>query len=114
MYTLKIHWTKHEAAKGQPLTLCDEATYFVPADRVITHGSILGADIDAAMEHWDPASYTNLLGVMYHDVPDVKGAIVYANGRLINVERDGRPEWFLASRAWLLGSDGRTIERVAP
>lgn len=43
------------------------------------------------------------------------GERVYAVARLIALGRGVDPTvWILASQAWLLGPDGRTIERIAP
>lgn len=113
-YTLKVHWTRHEAkVKGEPLLLADEMTMFIPADEVRVHAVVLGDDVDQAMSKWEPESYDNWLGGCSYD-NGAAGGYEFANGRLISVTRDGVTRWLLASRAWLLGADGKTIERVAP
>lgn len=98
MYTLKIRWTRHDGGG-----LADETTLFVPADEVHVHGFVeVGSD---AMSSWPDGSYLD------HRCVTVSGR---DGGRLIQVSRGGASTWYLATLAWLLGPDGKTIERIAP
>lgn len=99
MYTLKIRWTRHE--QGQ---LADETNLFIAADEVHVHAHIpVGSD---TMKEWPEGSYFDYRNVV-GSAGDLDG------GRLIQVNKDNST-WYLASLAWLLGPDGKTIERIAP
>lgn len=115
MYTLKIHWWRESEVeipdssdgKGNPLTrteLDDETTLFIPADSVHVHGSILSPAEE--MSAWEEGSFFNCQALSAHG---------RFQARLIQVVRKDEPDiWYLASKAWLLGPDGNTIERIAP
>lgn len=113
MYTLKVHFTRHEApAKGEAVVLTDEWTQFIEADEVTVFAHIKGDEVEQAMHAWETDSYQNALGAIHYD-----GTLQnpqFANGRIIQVKRNGVSRWVLASRAWLVGPDGKTIERIAP
>lgn len=112
MFTLKIHFTRHVSdAINKPWRLHDESTTFIAADRVVVHAKIDGETWEDDMKHWELDAYSNLLGVINYDNGKT-GSVQYANGRLITVERNGETAWYLVSRAWLLGPDGKTIEKL--
>lgn len=96
---------------GKPLSLKEEYTEFVLADKVISHSMTKGDKWEEEMVAWEPGSYFNILSVTYFDNGET-GSIKYADGRLITIERDGKPTWYLVSHAWLLGPTGKTIERL--
>lgn len=116
MFTLKIHWWREEShdvpdsddGKGKPIRVggsVDETTLYIPADEVHVLARILDPKTD--MRHWHEGQYFN-----YQSISDEGGRY---EARLIQVIRKGEDDvWYLASRAWLLGPTGDTIERVAP
>lgn len=83
----------------------DETTLFIPADRVAVHGEITSLEKMSAWEEGSFMDYTILNECTKEILPS----------RLIEVTKsDGSSTWYLASQAWVLGSTGSTIERVAP
>jgi len=114
VYTLKIYWTSHDRSG-----ICvDETTLFIPADTVKVHGGPI-IEIDGetpAMDAWDREDWQDYRNAS--DDPrlpdDHPASRKRSNGRLICVTRDGDDSWYVASKAWLLGPTGATIERVAP
>ena len=109
MYTLKIYWTRVDENDIQ----ADETTLFIPADEIRVHGQVIEIDGETpGMKHWQAADWHD-----YRHVTDgnlnARGP-VHSLGRLICVKRDGFESYYVASRAWLLGPSGGTIERVAP
>lgn len=100
MYTLKIKWMRYDSeTKNGPSELVDEATYFIAADEVSSHGLINHDEIEQKMSAWEPGSFFN-----YH--------VGEMTCRLIQVTKNGKDAWYLASLAWILGPDGKTIERL--
>jgi len=97
MFTLKIRWVRYEDGE-----LKDETTLFIEADQVQAHGLVL--DPKEQMKSWPEGSYFDY---SIEPSPNVGHA-----SRLIQVDKDGKSTWYLASHAWLLGSDGKTIERL--
>lgn len=113
MYTLKIHWISYDRAG-----LCqDETTLFIPADSVAVHGAILEIEGETpAMDAWDLEDWRDYRNVsrdarLPEGHEDEKKR---ASGQLICVTRDSVDSWYVASKAWLLGPGGATIERLAP
>lgn len=103
MYTLKIKWVRHQDGE-----LVDETTLFIPADEVKAHSEIA---FDNEMSKWEDGTYFDYRNVqdLSSDSPGTR-----SSGRLICVERDNRPgRWYIASQAWILGPDGKTIERLS-
>lgn len=96
MYTLKIRWTRDENG-----VMVDEATYFISADKVSVHGLITSMD---EMRAWPEDSFFDFHVAPAQDCP--------VNARLIRVEKDNKDVWYLCSNAWVLGPDGKTIERL--
>ena len=118
MFILKIHQKIYEREErpDEPLTippvkLHDERDIFVQADQVIAHSWIepdrqtaVIADFDGSCD--DCASFTFGGGEPGVNEP----------ARLIETVAPGpfsTHHWYLASGAWLLGENGRTIERLA-
>jgi len=112
MFTLKIYFTNHRSTEPKgPLELLDENTLFVGADQVHVFSLLSGETWEEKMSAWEIDSYTNKLCIVNYDHGET-GEIVYSAGRLIQVEKNGEQSWFLASKAWLLGPNGDTIERL--
>lgn len=116
MYTLKIKWYRYEVdevyAKDHPdanpqMLLADESTLFISADQVVVHGEIATLD---KMQAWESGTYLN------YSVPFSNGEVpeqqLMPGTRLIQVVRNDKDTWYLASFAWLLGPDGKTIEKL--
>lgn len=110
MYTLKIRFLRNQGeAPDKPVELAEKADYFIPADEVVARGDLSGLTWQEEMRHWGSGDYHQLLSVTYYDHGSDP---VFMDGRLIEVTINGERAWYLASIAWLLGSDGRTIERL--
>lgn len=116
MYTLKIRWMRYERdeeyARKHPdaspqFTLADESTLFIPATQVTVHSEVKSTD---EMKAWESGSYLNY-SMPYMDNDPVQKLM--KGTRLIQVIHDNKDTWYLASNAWLLGPDGKTIERLA-
>lgn len=116
MYTLKIKWMRFEPdteyAREHPSAspqsrLADETTLFVLADVVEVGSEVKSLDEMKAWEAGDYLDYSMPFGNDDSDQKLVKGT------RLIHVIRSNNDVWYLASNAWLLGPDGKTIERLA-
>lgn len=105
MYTLKIKWFRYDFEDGGKCV--DQTTLFIPADEVRVHGEITADTQMRAWEDGDFQDYKTISGLEdgCADKP------IY-NARLICVIRDNKTLWYLASFAWLLGVDGKTIERL--
>lgn len=115
MYTLKIAWTLHEFDPNSPGELADEATLFIPADLVKVMNSYDGEKGKELVSQWVEAGSSLFdYSSVRRNRGDQTQATYYDTSRLIEVERNGQSTWYLASRAWILGPDGGTIERVAP
>lgn len=100
MFTLKIKWMRYESdLAGGPSVLADEATYFIAADEVASHGEMNHDEIEQKMSAWESGSYFD-----YH--------IGEMTCRLIQTTKGSKDTWYLASLAWLMGPDGKTIERL--
>ena len=99
MFTLKFRWTRYESNDGGPAELVDEATYFIAADEVSSHGLVKHDEIGQKMSAWEPGSYFD-----YH--------VAEMDSRLIQTTKEGKDTWYLCSHAWILGPDGKTIERL--
>jgi hypothetical protein len=97
MYTLKIKWWRADEVSPA----ADETTLFIAADEIQSHGEVTSDDQMAA---WEPGDFQDYRVA-------AEGAKV--KGRLICAIRNGKSMWYLASCAWVLGPDGRTIERLA-
>lgn len=96
MLTLKIKWMRY--LHGD---LEDETTLFIPADLVKVHGEVKSME---TMNQWPEGSYFD-----YHiDGGEKTGW----SSRLIEVDKDGKSTWYLASLAWLMGPTGQTIEKL--
>lgn len=102
MFTLKIKWFRHESGEG----IVDESTLFVPADEVHYGAEILD---HAVLHAWEDGTYLN-----YGILANVGEDHDYIGGtKMVQVIRENRPDvWYLVSLAWLLGPDGKTIERL--
>ncbi len=120
MYTLKIKWMRYEPdvkyaelhPDASPQTfLADQSTLFIPATQVRVHGEVKSLD---EMKAWESGSYLNYSMPFMDDDPVQK---LMKGTRLISVWHEpqgsqGTDTWYLASLAWLLGPDGKTIERL--
>lgn len=122
-FTLKIHWLRFDEVGIQ----ADETTLFIPADEVRVHGPLISIDGEHdPMQQWDPGDFFEYRNI--HDRSAVEVQVtssvsvdvltrlpfIREDGRLILVRRNGVETWYTASRAWILGPTGSTIERVAP
>lgn len=96
MYTLKIKWMRYE--DGEQV---DESTLFIPADQVSVHGDV---KTKKEMSAWAEGTYFD-----YHI--DASETAEWG-ARLIQVDKDGKSTWYLASLAWLMGPTGQTIEKL--
>lgn len=99
MFTLKIKWMRYEYEENDS-KLADETTLFIPADQVMAHSELTSLD---HMKAWEEGSYQN------YTVLNREGTFT---AKLIQVDKDEMSTWYLASHAWLLGPDGKTIERL--
>lgn len=97
MYTLKIKWVRYEEG-----VLEDETTLFIPADELQTHAQLNSME---EMSAWEEGSYFDY--VHKTDAGEPSGVM-----RLIRVTKAEKLTWYLASAAWILGPDGKTIERL--
>lgn len=97
---------------GKPVELKEEYTEFILADKVVVNSHVDGNNWQQEMSKWESGSYYQILSVTYFDNGEM-GSVQYQNGRLITVERDGKASWYLVSHAWLMGPEGKTIERIA-
>lgn len=101
MYTLKIKWFRAEDGKG----IVDESTLFLPADSVQVGSEIKSM---SEMKAWEWGSFQD------YSIAANDGDHDFIGGtKLVQVTKDSKPEWYLTSLAWLLGPDGKTIERLA-
>lgn len=112
MYTLKIKWERLEAVTNGDTTIiseepADEATYFIPADSVKVHGPITSMD---QMQAWTQDQFVDCS--IKNPRSDSEHTIFQS--RLVAVVHGDSYEWYLVSKAWLLGPDGKTIEKIAP
>lgn len=96
MLVLKVKWFRTEEGE-----LVDETTIFELADRIEVHGLVKSPD---EMKAWEPGSYFNYQLQIDKDK--------YKEARLIESIRGDKIVWYLASLAWILGPDGKTIERL--
>jgi len=115
MFTLKIYSARYDA----PLTsssrgeVADETTMFVSGDDIAVHALIdTPEQLAGVKDTWERSSAT--LNDYTSMTTDEQGNLVPMPCRLITVVGAGPDRWFLASQAWILGPDGRTIERIAP
>lgn len=116
MFTLKIHWCRYEREGDVAAWVADEATIFVQADQVTAGARMTPEEVDAAVATWrDDHSLLQvyLTATTVTEADGCTGRYDKEPGRLIHVEHQGAHQWFVASHAWLLGPDGRTIERLA-
>ena len=119
MYTLKIKWARYETDEqyaidhpdANPQIRCaDETTLFIPADEVS-----FGSQIKSLQElhTWEEGSYFDYSIPMHMNARDSDTEKERESGtRMICVVRGGQNFWYLASHAWLLGPDGKTIEKL--
>lgn len=105
MFTLKIKWMRFEAGR-----VVDETTLFIPADRIAVHGEILDME---KMQAWEAGSFMDY-SIENDNLGISEGKPSIMPSRLIEVTKDDRSTWYLATQAWVLGTTGSTIERVAP
>jgi hypothetical protein len=107
MFTLKIKRVVYERHDDSPPTEFDLTEVFVEADRVTALS-------------WVPPERQGQIVLDYAGLCDDFTEYTFGNGkhenepaRLLMTQRDGVDHWYLASHAWLMGSNGRTIERLA-
>ena len=102
MYTVKIAWQRIDA-EG---TETDQTTFFILADQVRVHGPVT----ESGMTEWQDVDFYECRIAEELENGETK----LRDGRLIAARLKDVDTWYTASRAWLLGPDGRTIERIAP
>lgn len=112
MYTLKISWTSREDESG---IVTDETTIFLPADSVRVHGNVTDIEGDYAVEMnaWAREDWHEYRNVRLYGDGVTQQTTVHEVGKLIAVTLAGEETYYAASRAWILGPTGATIERVA-
>lgn len=113
MFTLKIEQTYSEREEGKPDSVVGQSTAFYGVDSLVIQCPVRDAvDRRGIHQSWaqSGSSYTDMMSTVR--VPDQDEPWVQS-GILIEAKVNGESAWFLASRAWLLGPDGRTIERLA-
>lgn len=107
MFILKIRWMRYEwedVPNGSPIVdTVGESTLFIPADKVTVNGLISSYE---ELKTWDTGSYFDYVVRTDRDNDQLFSA------RMIHVEEGGQDTWYLASYAWLVGPDGKTIERL--
>ncbi len=99
MFTLKIKWFRHDFDNQGEVV--DKTTLFIAADEVAVHGDVKSLD---EMKAWQEGEFQD-----YKEITSVDGTF-YA--KLIHVIKNDKSVWYLASNAWLMGPDGKTIERL--
>lgn len=107
MFTLKIKWERYEAdgeAGIVSVDVADETTLFIAADCVKVHGEIKSLD---EMKAWEDGSFQN------YAIEPHSTANTIMPSRLIEVTHGEETTWYLATRAWVMGPDGATIEKIA-
>lgn len=114
MFTVKVRYQRWQTIGEQPSVLMDHTVRFFLADDVTVND--MGDNRDQIHRDWERngAVLIDLLDVHDRESADMKTMDTTVGvGKLILVERNGESRWILASTAWLLGPDGRTIERIA-
>lgn len=109
-YTVKIHWWNYVTAADGVGGIVDEATHYIPADSVIVQAEI--TDIDQ-MKAWQREHYFDYRAVTATESTESRSE-THVAGRLIQVTHGDNTVWYIASKAWLIGPEGKTIERLAP
>ncbi|HEY9378972.1 MAG TPA: hypothetical protein VIQ02_17995 [Jiangellaceae bacterium] len=103
----------------EPARIVDTHTLWI-ADVAVVELHHPVEDLDALKrlcEQWQRSGSVLHEAVTYHELVDGDtGRTELAHGsRLITLQlANGEFQWWVASRAWLLGSDGQTIERIVP
>lgn len=111
MLILKIHYemlTQTDPTEDGSIVqgTTDIADHFIEADSISAHDWITD---DGQMAAWEPGAFEDMRSRKL--LADGKTEV--RSGRLIQVSQAGKSQWYLATRAWIMGSDGRTIERLA-
>lgn len=109
MYTVKIHWERYEPGerheedgpRGEDRVV-DETTLFLAADVVDVGAVITSMD---TLKAWSEGQFQNY-SVQYPNNPE------HLRAKMIHITRGEEQTWYLASFAWLMGPDGKTIERL--
>jgi hypothetical protein len=139
MFTLKVHFTRSVEDEQDGIhRVIDDTTIFAPADfirvNVVTDADEILAtwpqfdsDVLDCRNHvdqtWEPSPRNFTLDTTVTGggmtPTQTSGATLSTrhydlNVKLIEVVYRGETSWYLVTRAWLLGEDGRTIERIAP
>lgn len=96
--------------------LVDAAEHFIPCRRVTVHqrDDSLG---EPDLSEWGELDYADYRHIVYsdHNLGPGETPLRHEPGLLIEYETiDGDFEFVLATKAWLLGPDGQTVERLAP
>lgn len=117
MFTLKISWTRHEYGGEVPMHLADEQTLFIQADQINVMRLYDGPEAADLLQTWLNAD-SSILDYACVRTRDHGSECPMTTerdpARMIHVVHNGLDTWYLASRAWILGPDGKTIERIAP
>lgn len=100
MFTLKIKWFRTEPGEG----IVDESTMFLPADEVQVGSEIKNK---SELHAWEEGSHFDY-AILANDGDDE----LIGGTRMVQIIRDGKSAWYLTSLAWLLGPDGKTIEKL--
>lgn len=102
MLTLKIKQYFYHDDKTVGSTVFDENTSYFVCEHVSVYGEVVNLD---ELKAWEQDSYVDLKSVLPGNT---------FKARLIGLEVKDKTKWFLASHAWLLGPDGKTIENLVP
>jgi hypothetical protein len=113
MLILKIKWQRLEREDPEgPTRLADEHILFIPAERIDVHGA---PGEDLKMDHWDQADYGHYISCVLVSEGGETRSVPREGARLISTtDHGGGTAYWLVSEAWIMGSNGDTIERVAP
>lgn len=115
MYTLKIrqhHW--RQEGDG-PESHESDHTRFVECSEVVLGAKFEETTVapDPGLEQWRAEDVDEVRSDTIR-ITDKACTVTYHAARMIGVLRpNGDWHWYVASNAWLLGADGRTIENLS-
>lgn len=116
MFVLKMRHTKITRKGDNVLAdTIESSDWFIEADRVIVSARFAGReDRDRVSLSWQESG-TLLEDLSSWTAIERKSGdteMIIHGGALLSATRAGETTWYLASSAWLMGPDGRTIERL--
>lgn len=106
MFVLKI--THRTYMNGQ---VFDEFSVFKEADEVIVHSVV--KDQEKELSAWQTDDYKDYTDTIKTESESGNvGNTRSAEGRLVQIIKNDKSDWYLITHAWIMGSDGKTIERI--